>query len=94
MSLRNLESLKNHNKQMHKKEWAKPFLANWNRAVELWDSGKLFQTGDGEGALYRRERYKGYTVGQVKNQQEYARICCAWLIPNGFKEPHCVAQGE
>lgn len=25
------------------KEWAKLFLKNWNRAVELWDSGHMFR---------------------------------------------------
>lgn len=28
---------------------------------------------------------------QIKDQQEYARLCCQYLIPIGLQEPHCVA---
>lgn len=62
------------------KEWAKLFLENWNRAVALWDSGYLFN--------------KDYHTSSVCTcQQEYACICCSWIIPNKMVEPHCVAEG-
>lgn len=65
-------------------KWAKLFLANWNRAVELWDGGALF---------YSWKQGGGYWEYQIKEQQEYARLCCTWMLPNGFQEPHVVAEG-
>lgn len=67
------------------KEWAKQFLSNWNRAVALWDDGHMFKKHYKES-----DEYKDY---QLRDQQEYARICCSWIIPNGFQEPHAVAEG-
>lgn len=64
------------------KEWAKLFLENWNRAVELWDGGALF---------YSWKQGGGYWEYQIKEQQEYARLCCTWMLPNGFQEPHVLA---
>jgi hypothetical protein len=58
------------------REWAKLLLANWDRAVRLWDGGDLFSP-----------------VGNQNDQMSYARICCEWLIPNRFQEPHVVAAG-
>ena len=81
MSLRNLKNLKDHNRQEHKKELAKLFLSNWNRAVKLWNNGDLFSR-----AWINEDM-------QHRHQKEYARICCAWLIPNRFAEPHVVASG-
>lgn len=63
------------------KEWARMFLANWDRAVELWDDGYLFS-----GGISR-------DVTKSTDQREYAALCVTWLIPNGMVEPHCVAQG-
>lgn len=60
--------------------WAKLFLKQWNRAVKLWNKGELFA-----GVVHS---------GKSINQKEYAKICCTWLIPNGFVEPHCVAEGR
>ncbi len=63
------------------KAWAKIFLENWDRAVELWDEGRTFS-------------YDNFTVQNLtKKQQEYARICCIWIIPNNVAEPHVVAFG-
>lgn len=67
------------------KEWAKLFLEKWNRAVKLWDKGHLF------GDVWS---LKPYIQEQIREQREYANICCTWLIPNGFVEPHCVAEGR
>lgn len=61
------------------REWAKLFLSNWNRAVELWDGGDLFSKQNGI-----------YWPDQILGQQEYAHIC-AWMIPNRFAEPHMEA---
>lgn len=63
------------------KEWSKLFLSNWNRAVEMWNEGYIFSEE-------AREANSQYTIFI---QQEYARICCAWLIPNEFQEPHVEA---
>jgi hypothetical protein len=66
---------------MVNKEWAKMFLENWNRAVELWDEGRIFS-------------YDDLTVQKLTNKQlEYASICCTWIIPNNISEPHVVAFG-
>lgn len=77
---------------MPSKEWAKLFLENWDRAVELWDNGKLFEPGLNitvSGVPF----YEGYNADQQRNQTRYADICVTWLIPNGMVEPHCVAEG-
>lgn len=63
------------------KEWAKLLLKNWNKAVILWNDGQLFSD------IKQRKEYR------ETRQQEYARICCSWIIPNGMAEPHCVAEG-
>lgn len=65
------------------KEWAKLFLAEWNRAVELWHNGYLFDT----------QNTGYYWPDQIYGQKEYANICCTWIIPNGMAEPHVVAEG-
>lgn len=67
------------------KEWAELFLKNWNRAVALWDDGHMFRKHYKES-----DEYEDY---QLRDQQEYARICCSWIIPNKMVEPHCVAEG-
>jgi hypothetical protein len=64
------------------KKWTELFLENWNETVKLWDKGQLFTD-----VWYTQE----YKERQIKEQQEYARLCCAWIIPNGMVEPHCVA---
>lgn len=61
------------------KEWARLFLYNWNKTVRMWNGGELFTGIEG--------------AGKSINQQEYARLCCTWMLPNGFKEPHVVAEG-
>lgn len=66
----------------YSKERAQSFLEQWNRAVKLWNDGELFS----------RWHPDNYPISD--SQSEYASICCTWLIPNGFVEPHCVAQGE
>lgn len=68
-------------------EWAKMFLDNWNRSVELWDDGELFKPRNETHALAMH--MQDYSM----EQQEYARICCTWIIPSGMVEPHCVAEG-
>lgn len=61
------------------RNWHDPAVSNWNRAVELWNGGELF---DPEYESHYRQRMK------IIDQQECALICCAWLIPNRFQEPH------
>lgn len=60
------------------REWARMFLENWNRAVKLWDDGRLFSCR---------------TPWSAVDQKEYARICVSWLTPNNFNEPHMTAEG-
>lgn len=62
------------------KEWAKLFLRKWNDAVAVWNDGELFG-----GKIW---------PSKPDSQRYYASICCSWLIPNGFEEPHQVAQGK
>lgn len=62
------------------KEWAKLFLVNWNRTVEVWNDGELFSEKE--------------WPSKSTSQKYYAKICCTWLIPNGFEEPHQVAEGK
>ncbi len=66
------------------KEWTKLFLENWDRTVELWDKGHLFAD------IWYTQEFKDR---QRREQQEYARLCCAWLHPFDCVEPHCVAEG-
>lgn len=77
------------------KEWAKLFLEQWNRAVELWNNGILFRPVNHMHArAIEIAKIEGYPPDQTEEQFLYARICCAWLIPNGFVEPHCAAEGK
>lgn len=69
------------------REWAKLFLENWNRAVELWNEGKIFVPEFHSGVSGM------YSDRQLGAHQEYARLCCTWMLPNGFQEPHVVAEG-
>lgn len=67
------------------REWAKMFLANWNKAVRLWDDGELFDN--------HSRYYNQFSREQSAKQLEYARICVSWFIPNNFNEPHMTAEG-
>ncbi len=71
--------------QNFSKEWARPFLVEWNRTVKLWEGGKLFAP--------KEWHEDPYLSSKDVDQRRYAEICCTWLIPNGFVEPHVVAQG-
>lgn len=69
---------------MIRTEISKPkiLLAAWDQANYLWDKGHLFND-----VWYTEANQKE----QIKDQQEYARLCCEYLIPNRMVEPHCVA---
>lgn len=78
-----------------RKEWARLFLIEWNRAVELWDEGRLFQPVNFIHAraieIAKRE---GYLPDQTSEQIEYATVCQSWLVPNGCVDPHLTAEGK
>lgn len=67
-------------------EISKPkiLLAAWDQANYLWDKGHLFND------VWSKEEDQ---KEQIRDQQEYARLCCQYLISNGLVEPHCVAEG-